>query len=135
MDKDELDRLNEWISKSPHIALRELKKPKYRSIFTEFERIFTQKAQFPLSMAYQVERLMISGDFRAMRLPAYRPRDRFPLTPADFLREEERKKKYKSARWEMDCLRARCLQQKARGWSIGEILLQIRSDTKQGGKK
>lgn len=135
MDKSELAQLNEWINKSPHIALRELKKPKYRSIFTEVEHIFTQKAQLPISAAHLLEQKMIRGDFRSMRLPPYRPKERFPFTPADYLREQDRRHRYKSACWEMDRLRTQCLRQKAQGWSTAEILLQFRVETNQGGRK
>ena len=54
------------------------------------------------------------------------PQNRFPLTPAARQREKARKDRHERASREMDRCREQCLQKKAQGWTMAEILFQER---------
>lgn len=127
MDRDFCERFNTLIQSVPSLALAELqlKQHEQDTLFDEIETT-AFKARAPKPAIQRIEEQVIRGDFQAMRLPAYRPQNRFPLTPAARQREKARKDRHERASREMDRCREQCLQKKAQGWTMAEILFQER---------
>lgn len=125
MDRDFCERFNTLIQSVPSLALAELqlKQHEQDTLFDEIERI-ASKARVPKPVVHRIEEQVIRGNFQAMRLPAYRPQNRFPLTPAAWQREMARKDRYERASRDMDRCRELCLQRKANGGIMAEILFQ-----------
>lgn len=125
MDHDFCERFNALIRSMPSLALAELQlKPHRRdTLFDKIEDLVS-KARFPKFVARRIEDQVIQGNFQAMCLPAYRPQNRFPLTPAAWQREKARKDRYERASRDMDRCRELCLQRKANGGTMAEILFQ-----------
>lgn len=125
MDRDFCERFNTLIQSMPSLALAELQLKQYKrdTLFDEIEGI-AARARVPKPVIQGIEEQVIRGNFRAMRLPAYRPQNRFPLTPAAWQREKARKDRYERAGREMDRRRELCLQRRAQGWTMAETLFQ-----------
>lgn len=129
MHKNSYQRLNKLIEAMPSLALAELQLQKYgqNTLFAEIEAT-VRRARLPVAVARQIEEQVVRGDFQAMRLPAYQPKNRFPLTPADWQRERGRKTCHEQANHAMNKSREWCLRRKEDGWSMAEILLQEKAD-------
>lgn len=125
MDRDFCERFNTLIQSVPSLALAELqlKQHEQDTLFDEIERI-ASKVRVPKPVIQRIEEQAVRGDFQAMRLPSYQPKIRFPFTPAARQRERARKDRYERASRDMDRRREWCLQRKAQGWTMAEILFQ-----------
>lgn len=125
MDRDFCERFNTLIQSMPSLALVELQLKQHGqdTLFDKIEDIIS-KARLPESASRHIEEQIIRGNFQAMRLPAYRHQNSFPLTPAARQREKARNGRYERASRDMDRRREWCLQRKAQGWTMAEILFQ-----------
>lgn len=125
MDHDFCERFNTLIRTAPSLALAELqlKQHEQDTLFDEIERN-ASKARVPKPVVHRIEEQVIRGNFQAIRLPAYRSQNRFPLTPAVWQREKARKDRHERASRDMDRRREWCLQKKVQGWTMAEILFQ-----------
>lgn len=129
MDYEFCKRFNALIQSIPSLALAELQLKHHGkdTLFDEIEEIVSE-ARLPVSVARHIEEQVIRGNFQAMRLPAYRPQNRFPLTPAAWQREKARKDRYERASRDINRIREQCLQRKAQGWTMAAILFQEKAN-------
>lgn len=125
MNRDLCERFNTLIQSMPSLALAELQLKQHgkNTLFDEIEGLVS-KVRLPVSVARHIEEQVIRGNFQAMRLPAYRPQNRFPLTPSAWQREKACKNRYERASRDISRIREQCLQKTAQGWTMAEILVQ-----------